>query len=185
VSRAAWGRADNGVSANAEGDLGVGAIAGGRVAFFVDHRLRDSSLILQGAMDVHPCGDLPPVTPPHPQGSLLVEVAGEPVPIAMALVDTVFDTDHLILASQPVTCSWRHWQRGEPDLFVVVDAEGRADIEGARVAGRVGVWGRGVPLELGETDANDELDVVVSFEDPRANPRLVIRGTAWAVDCRP
>lgn len=185
VSRGAWGRADNGVSANAEGDLGVGAIAGGRVAFFVVHRLRNSSLTLEGAMDVQPCGDLPPVTPPHPQDSLLVEVAGEPVPIAMALVDTVFDTDHLILASQPVTCSWRHWQRGEPDLFVVVDEQGHADIEGARIPGRVGVFGQGAPLELGAADANDELDVVVSFEDPRASPGLVLRGTARAVDCRP
>ncbi len=184
VSRAAWGRPENGVSANAEGDVGVGAIAGGRVAFYVEHRLMDSALTLEGAMDVHPCGELPPVTPARPQEGLQVELAGEPVPIAMALVDTIFDVDNLILSSQPVTCSWRHWQRGEPDLLVVVDAEGDAGVEGARVPGRVGVWGERTPLVLGPTDANDLLEVRVDLNDPGSNPRLRVQGTVRAVDCR-
>ncbi len=184
VSRAAWGRAGQGLSANAEGDLGVGAIAQGRVAFYVEHRLMNSSLTLEGAMDVHACPELPPVTSARPQEGLQVEVSGEPIAITMALVDTLFDADHLILSSQPVTCSWRHWQRGEPDLLVVVDAEGNADLEGARVPGRIGVWGARTPLELGPTDGNDLLDVVVDLNDPRSNPRLRVQGKVRAVDCR-
>ena len=184
VSRAAWGRAENGISANAKGDLGVGSIAGGRVAFYVVHELMDSSLTLEGAMDVRACGELPTVTPPRPQEDLQVAVSGEPVPIAMALVDTVFDDDNLILSSQPVTCSWRHWQRGEPDLLVVVDADGRASVEGARVPGRIGVWGKQAPLVLGPTDANGLLDVSVDLNDPSSNPRLRVQGTVRAVDCR-
>ncbi len=184
VTRAAWGLAGQGGSANGNGDVGVGVVAGGRVAFHVDYRLMSSWLWLDGAMDVHDCGDLDPVTRPRPQEGLEVELEGERVPVAMAIVDTLFEEPVLVLASQPVTCSWRHWQRGEPDLFVIVHADGDAEVEGARVAGSRGVFGRGEPLEFGEAGPNDELDVAVRFDPERSNPSLRVVGTARAVDCR-
>ncbi len=184
VSRAAWGLAGQGVSAYGEGDMGAGRIAGGRVTLRVSDRLRNSSIELEGSMPVHSCGELEPVTQPRPSEGLSVTLHGEHVPVAMAVVDELFDTPTLVLPTQPVTCSWRHWQRGEPDLMVLVNAEGRVEIEGARVPGSVDIWTRAATLELGETDHNDELEVTVGLDDPNANPPLWIEGTVRAVECR-
>ncbi|MFH1466757.1 MAG: hypothetical protein ABIO70_20395, partial [Pseudomonadota bacterium] len=183
VTHAAWRRAPGRASASGRGRFGGGLWGGAGLRLEVDATVMEASLALHGVIPAQGCEPLPPPTPARPQPDLRLEVAGQPVPVAMALVDRAFDQPIVVLASQPVTCQWRAWQTSTPDLLVELDTGGGAALGGARVAGTVGVWGRGNPPVLGPRDTEGAREVRLAFVDQGANPALRVTGTARAIDC--
>ncbi len=183
VIRTSWGGPETTGASGIE-EHGVAGLEGERLVLDFQRTVMSASLELRGSIPVHHCGTIAAPTPPRPQDGVELLVRGEAFPVAMALVDTIFDRSHVVLASQPVTCHWRSPRPVEPDLVAIIDERGRVELEGARVRGGWGVWGQHSPPELGATDANDELDVQLAIEGSGSNPSVRIQGRVRAVDCR-
>jgi hypothetical protein len=172
-------------TSGANGAVPTGSVQleGSKLVLALQSQLRNTALSLHGSTQTRSCGSLHPVTTARPQPALELSVAGERVPVAAALLDRMFDRPILVLASQPVTCSWRFLHGGEPDLLVLVDSEGRVKLEGARLRGGVGVWPSASPPTLGDVDGNDQLEASIDFAPARSNPTVSIRGEVRATAC--